>query len=282
MMGMSTRSIAAVVVVAALCAPLAALAQGCPEKNVNYWQSFTAGGESDIAARHQQIVLKKRCPAIETVIQYKPGAGGALMWSQMNSLPGDGYNIVGINLPHIVFQPLEGQVQYKTEEVTPGFWFHYTPDALVVAGNPADQVLSGFRERRPRPSRQDFALAAHGLNPPTNAAHEPMNRPFGFKTTYGAVQGHLWRHEPPPVDRAATSSGAMSITAFAINNKGKCRGPGCGDGETHPLRRICRPSATGRRLGGRRYGGIGMPKSTRDVKKRVSDLWMVRSTTIPR
>ena len=78
MMGMSTRSIAAVVVVAALCAPLAALAQGCPEKNVNYWQSFTAGGESDISARHQQIVLKKRCPAIETVIQYKAGAGGGL------------------------------------------------------------------------------------------------------------------------------------------------------------------------------------------------------------
>ena len=37
------------------------------------------------------------------------GAGGGLMWAQMNQLPGDGYNIVGINLPHIVFQPIEGQ-----------------------------------------------------------------------------------------------------------------------------------------------------------------------------
>ena len=40
--------------------------------------------------------------------------------------------MVGINLPHIVFQPIEGQVSYKTEDVTPVFWFHYTPDALVV------------------------------------------------------------------------------------------------------------------------------------------------------
>ena len=42
-------------------------------------------------------------------------------------------NIVGINLPHMVLQPMEGIVQYKTDDVTPVFWFHYTPDALVVA-----------------------------------------------------------------------------------------------------------------------------------------------------
>src|SRR5690348_691910 len=116
-----------------LAASLPALAQPCPEKNVMYWQAFPAGGESDLSARHQQVVLKKKCPGIETVIQYKPGAGGSLMWSQMNGLPADGSNVVGINLPHIVFQPIEGQVQYKTEDVAPVFWFHYTPDALVVA-----------------------------------------------------------------------------------------------------------------------------------------------------
>jgi hypothetical protein len=32
---------------------------------------------------------------------------------------GDGLNVVGINLPHIVFQPIEGQVQYKTTDITP-------------------------------------------------------------------------------------------------------------------------------------------------------------------
>ena len=29
-----------------------AQAQGCPEKNLQYWQAFPPGGESDIAARH--------------------------------------------------------------------------------------------------------------------------------------------------------------------------------------------------------------------------------------
>jgi hypothetical protein len=27
---------------------------------------------------------------------------------------------------------MEGNVQYKTEDITPVYWFHYTPDALVV------------------------------------------------------------------------------------------------------------------------------------------------------
>ena len=94
----------------ALLAP-AALAQaaGCPDRNVQYWQAFPPGGESDLSARHQQLVLKKKCPDIETIIQYKAGAGGALMWTQMNQLPGDGANVVGVNLPHIVFQPIAGR-----------------------------------------------------------------------------------------------------------------------------------------------------------------------------
>src|SRR5260370_40156827 len=126
----------------------AALGQGCTEKNLLHWQAFPAGGESDLSARHQQLVLKKKCPAIETIIQYKPGAGGGLMWRQLNQLPGDGLNIAGINLPHIVLQPLEGTVQYKTDDTTPEYWFHYTPDALAVA------------ESGPLRSFQEFVQAA--------------------------------------------------------------------------------------------------------------------------
>ncbi len=60
----------------------AALAQACPDKNLMYWQAFPPGGESDIAARHQALVMKRRCPAIDTVVQYKAGAGGGLLWAQ--------------------------------------------------------------------------------------------------------------------------------------------------------------------------------------------------------
>ena len=45
-----------------------ALAQPCLEKNLQYWQAFPPGGESDLSARHQQAVLRKKCAAIETIV----------------------------------------------------------------------------------------------------------------------------------------------------------------------------------------------------------------------
>jgi tripartite-type tricarboxylate transporter receptor subunit TctC len=108
------RTLVAALVLAAAASPSArAQVSVCPSANLMYWQAFPPGGESDLSARHQQLVLKKKCPAVEAVIQYKAGAGGALMWGQMNTLAGDGLNVVGINLPHIVLQPMEGNVSYK-------------------------------------------------------------------------------------------------------------------------------------------------------------------------
>ena len=254
----------------------AAQAQSCPEKSLSYWQAFPAGGESDLSARHQQLVLKKRCPAIETVIQYKPGAGGGLMWAQMNSLPGDGLNVVGINLPHMVFQPLEGQVQYKTDDVTPVFWFHYTPDALVVAeSSPIRTFQDYLKAIKEKPGQ--LTLGGSGLNSANHAAHERLNAIYGTKTTYipfkgtgdmsiALIGGHI--------------SGAWSNTAFPVNNKGKVRALAVAMEKRHPL---LPDVPTFRELGidwvDGTYRGIGVPKSTpADARKRLSDLWRALNT----
>jgi tripartite-type tricarboxylate transporter receptor subunit TctC len=249
-----------------------AQAQTCPDKNLNYWQAFPAGGESDLSARHQQIVLKKKCPAIETVIQYKPGAGGGLMWAQMNQLAGDGSNIVGINLPHIVFQPIEGQVQYKTDDVTPVFWFHYTPDALVVRESSPIRTFQDFvKAAKAEPGK--ISLGGSGLNSANHAAHERMNAAFGFKTTYVPFKG---TGDMTTAVIGGHVGGAMSYTAFAINNKGKVRALAVAMEKRHPLL----PDApTFKELGidwvDGAYRGIGVPKSTpADVRKRLSELWM--------
>ena len=64
------RILLAIIALAATAAT-AQTAPACPDKNLMYWQAFPPGGESDISARHQQVVLKKKCPAIDTVVQYK-------------------------------------------------------------------------------------------------------------------------------------------------------------------------------------------------------------------
>ncbi|HEY0336909.1 MAG TPA: tripartite tricarboxylate transporter substrate binding protein [Burkholderiales bacterium] len=247
------------------------LAQACPEKNVMYWQAFPAGGESDISARHQQAVLKKKCPNIETIVQYKPGAGGGLMWAQMNALPGDGYNIVGINLPHIVLQPLEGQVQYKTDDVTPTYWFHYTPDAIVV---PEQSTIKTFADlvKMAKTKPGEVTLAGSGTNSANHAAHEKLNIVANIKTTYVPFKG---TGDLTTAVLGQHVTGAMSYSAFAINSKGKVRAIAVAMDKRHPL---LPDVPTFKELGfdwvDGAYRGIGMPKSTPpDARKRMSDLW---------
>ncbi len=253
-----------------------AFAQACPDKNVLYWQAFPPGGESDISARHQQVVLKKKCPNIDTIIQYKPGAGGGLMWSQMNTLPADGLNVVGVNLPHIVFQPIEGQVAYKTEDVTPVFWFHYTPDALVVPDQSPIKSFADFvKAAKADPGK--LSLGGSGLNSANHAAHERLNKAFGVKTIYVPFKG---TGDMTTAVLGAQVDGAMSYTAFAINNKGKVRALAIAMDKRHPL---LPDVPTFKELGidwvDGAYRGIGVPKGTPpDVRKRVADLWLSLNT----
>lgn len=251
--------------------PGLAAAQACPEKTLYYWQAFPAGGESDISARHQQIVLKKKCPAIETIIQYKPGAGGALMWTQANALPADGFNVYGINLPHIVLQPMEGQVQYKTDDLVPVYWYHYTPDALVVTeSSPIKSFKDFVAAAKAEPEK--ISLGGSGLNSANHAAHVRLNNVFGVKTTYVPFKG---TGDMTTAVIGGHVSGAMSYTAFAINNKGKVRALAVAMEKRHPLL----PDApTFKELGvdwvDGAFRGIGMPKSaTPEQRRRMSELF---------
>jgi tripartite-type tricarboxylate transporter receptor subunit TctC len=249
----------------------ASFAQTCPSASLKYWQAFPPGGESDLSARHQQTVLKKRCPSIDTIVQYKPGAGGALMWSTMNSLAGDGLTVVGINLPHTVLQPMEGSVQYKTEDITPVFWFHYTPDALIV---PEQSPIKSFADfvKTARTNPGKLSLGGSGLNSANHAAHERLNRDFSVKTTYVPFKG---------TGDLATSvigahiDGVMSYTAFAVNNRGKVRALAVAMEKRHPL---LPEVPTFKELGvdwvDGAFRGIGVPKSTPiEARRRLAELW---------
>ena len=255
----------------ALAVSMAAHAQPCPDKNVMYWQAFPPGGESDLSARHQQLVLKKKCAAIDTVIQYKAGAGGALLWSSTNTLPADGVNIVGINLPHMVLQPMEGNVTYKTDDVVPVFWFHYTPDALVVPEqSPIKNWADFLKAAKDNPGKLN--LGGSGLNSANHAAHQRMNAAFNIKTTYVPYKG---TGDMTMAVLGGHVDGSMTYTAFAVNNKGKVRALAVAMDKRHALM----PDVpTFKELGvdwvDGAFRGIGVPKGTPpEARKRLADLW---------
>lgn len=158
-----------------------------PEQPVNYIIPFGPGGESDITARMQQPHFKKMTGQ-ELVIQYKPGGGGAVGWSQLNGSDGDGYTIMGVNLPHIVLQPMRKDVGYKTDDIVGVYWFHYTPDAIVVRAESPYQTLQDLIDAaKAAPGAVTFS--GSGTFTANHVAKERFDKMAGIKTTYIPFKG---------------------------------------------------------------------------------------------
>lgn len=103
-----------------------------PEDTITYQIPFGPGGQSDLEARRQQPLLEKKL-GVDVVIQYKPGGGGSIGWANLVNKKPNGYFISGINIPHIVLQPLaRGDAGYETEQIEPIALFQATPIGLAV------------------------------------------------------------------------------------------------------------------------------------------------------
>jgi len=250
-------------------APLAAGAQAYPDKTVQYIIPFPAGGESDIAARLQQVVFKQKYGQ-DMVVVNRAGAGGGLVWAQLNSLPGDGYTIAGINLPHIVLQPLEGEVQYKTEDMTPVYFFHYTPDAIIVPENsPYKTFADLLKAARDKPDSVTFA--GSGTNSANHLAAAKFDQLFKVKTTYVPFKG---TGDLISSVLGGHVTGAMSYSTLAMQQKGKMRMLAVATEKRLPQ---FPDTPTFKELGVNwvdgAYRGVAVPKSTPpDVRKKVSDM----------
>jgi tripartite-type tricarboxylate transporter receptor subunit TctC len=193
------------------------------------------------------------------------------MWAQLNLLPGDGLNIVGINLPDIVLQPLEGRVQYRTDDIVPVYWFHYTPDALVVRESSPIKSFDDFiKAAQSEPGR--LSLAGAGLNSANHVAHERLDSAFGIRTTYVPFKS---TGDMVTAVLGGQVNGAMSYTAFAVNNRGRVRALAVAMEQRHPL---LPDVPTFRELGvdwvDGAFRGIGMPKSTPpELRRKMAALW---------
>lgn len=102
-----------------------------PEQPISYLIAFSPGGESDITARFQQKYLEEEL-GVNMLISYKTGGGGAVCWAELARAKPDGYTIAGVNEPHTILQPLQGDPGFKTEELTRIACFQYTPCSVIV------------------------------------------------------------------------------------------------------------------------------------------------------
>jgi tripartite-type tricarboxylate transporter receptor subunit TctC len=248
---------------------LATQALAYPDKPVQYIIPFAPGGESDVTARLQAQVFSAKYKQ-EMIVVNKPGAGGALVWSQLNNMPGDGYTIAGVNLPHIVLQPLEPETQYKTEDITPVYFFQYTPDAIIVADNSPFRSFADFvAAARAKP--EGVTIAGSGTNSANQLAQVRLDREQKIRTTYVPFKG---TGDLVGSVLGGHVSAAMSYSTLAIQQKGKMRMLAVATEKRLPqFPDVPTFKELGMNWVDGAYRGVAVPKSTPPaVRKQVSDM----------
>ncbi|TPW31895.1 tripartite tricarboxylate transporter substrate binding protein [Pararhizobium mangrovi] len=266
------RSFVAGAVAAAALAASPALAQddNFPTKSVDYVIPFGPGGESDVAARMQQPFFQKEFGQ-DLVISYKEGGGGAVGWSRLNGLKGDGYTVMGVNLPHIIIQPAQKNVGYKTDDIVPIYWFQFTPNAIVV---PADSKFKTLQDlidfAKKNPGR--VTMAGTGKGTANQLAATQFDDLAGIKTTYvpfkgtgaamTAVLGNQVQAEWGYTTVGAAQGDKVRLLAVAMD-------------ERHPLfPDVPTLKEKGFDMTGGAYRGIAVPKSvSEERRKTLSDMF---------
>jgi tripartite-type tricarboxylate transporter receptor subunit TctC len=107
--------------VAALCVssvPLAA--QEFPNKPIQMYVAFGAGGQTDIGARIVASIAEKEIGQPIVVVN-KGGAGGQVGWTELSRQKPDGYSIGFINIPNLtmIIADPERQALFKADSFTP-------------------------------------------------------------------------------------------------------------------------------------------------------------------
>ena len=245
-----------------------ASAQDYPNKAVNYIIPFNAGGESDIAARLQQPVWEKQTGQ-SMVVQYVTGAGGAQAWSQLNGMEGDGYTMMGSNLPHIILQPMAQDVGYKTDDIVTVYFFQYTPDAIIVPKDSQFKTLKDLVDyAKENPGLVTFS--GSGTNSANDVAKTKFDQAADVTTTYIPFSG------TSPATAAVL--GSQVLAGFSYSTAAISQGDAVRVLAVAAEKRVpSLPDApTFKELGydlvGGAYRGVAVPKSTpEDVRKAVSD-----------
>jgi tripartite-type tricarboxylate transporter receptor subunit TctC len=114
-----------------------------PTRQLTYLVCFDPGGQSDRGARLYQPHLDKLLGQ-KVIIDYKVGGGGALGWRELTRAKPDGYTFAGFNIPHVILQPLQQDVGYKTEQIEPLMIFQRTPLGLAVLNTSPFKTIQEF------------------------------------------------------------------------------------------------------------------------------------------
>jgi len=177
---------------------------------------------------------------------------------------------MGVNLPHIIVKPQQGDVGFETDDITAIYMFHYTPDAIVVNADSPFRTLQDLIDHARQNPRQ-VIFSGSGKGTANHLAQVIFDRMAGVETTYVAFKGTGAAVTALLGDQVTAEWGYTTVGAAQGD---KVRMLAVAMEERHPA---FPDVPTFRELGfdivSGAYRGVAAPRSTpEDVRRKLSDM----------
>jgi tripartite-type tricarboxylate transporter receptor subunit TctC len=160
-----------------------------PEQPIKMVIAYAPGGGTDIIARLTAQYMQKHLGGNASfVVINKPGAGGALGFTELMSAPADGYTIGFINTPNVLTIPIERKVSFHWEK------FDLLGNVVDDPGNFSVHADSPFKSladlvafAKAKPGEVTYGTT--GIGSDDHLAALALERAAGIKLTHVPFKG---------------------------------------------------------------------------------------------
>ena len=156
----TTRCLSPLSAVVLMCAMLSVQAQPAdfPAKPITIVSPYSPGG-SDVAIRLYTNWISARNPKWIFVIDFKPGAQGALAYVPVAKSPPDGYMLAQTSSTLLVTDAMETRPPYSLEQFSPVFRLYGTPQVLMAHSSvPASSLPEFVAYAKANPGKLNWAM----------------------------------------------------------------------------------------------------------------------------
>ncbi|HSI60528.1 MAG TPA: tripartite tricarboxylate transporter substrate binding protein [Ideonella sp.] len=267
---MQRRHLLGAAAAAALPWPLAAHAAAYPDHPVELIVPYQAGGGTDALARAFADAARKHF-AQPLVVYNKPGASGAIGWSDVINGKADGYKLAVITvelttLPHL------GLARFTHEEFTPIARLNADPAAITVKADAPWNTVEEFLAAAKKPGADlkmgnsgngsIWHLAAAALEDKTGARFSHIPFQGAGPAVLALMGGHI----------DAVSVSPAEVTTFVNSGKLKMLAV-MADQRTHGFDKVPTLKERGIDLSVGTWRGLGVAKATpRDIVEQLKTM----------
>ncbi|GGE46198.1 hypothetical protein GCM10007276_24250 [Agaricicola taiwanensis] len=158
-----------------------------PDRPVKMIVAYTAGGATDLAARTMATFMEKQLGQPVVVIN-RPGAGGELGFTEVQSAAADGYTIGFVNMPPFLTMPIERKTKYSPDDFT--YIANLVDDPVALAVNIESEFKSIediVKHAKENPGKLSYGTT--GVGSDDHLAALAFEREAGIKLKHIAFSG---------------------------------------------------------------------------------------------